>query len=103
MVTEKSHFFIGENDEIPYNSFLWIISDYFNNGLYQEIERIDSKKSKGKINWKKTINSEHYFSDNNIIYINPYFNSSIQKNNLITELNNYCLHKSMEYIGFLFG
>lgn len=94
---------IGGNDEIPYNSFLWIISDYFNNGLYQEIEKINSQKSKGKINWKKTINSEHYFSDNSVVYINPYYNSNVQKNNLITELNNYCLHKSMEYIGFLFG
>lgn len=94
---------IGDNEEIPFNSFIWIISDYVKNGLYQEIEKKYSQKSNGKINWKKTLNSEHYFSNNNVIYINPFYESSIQKNNLITELNNYCIHQSVDYIGFLFG
>lgn len=94
---------IGNNNEIPYNSFLWIIDDYFNNGLYQEIEKKYIQRSNGKINWKRTLNSEHYFSNNNVIYINPYYESSFRKNNLITELNNYCLHQSVKYVGFLFG
>lgn len=41
---------IGNNDEVPYNSFIWIISDYFNNGLYQEIDKKYSQKGHGKIN-----------------------------------------------------
>lgn len=94
---------IGENNEVPFNSFIWMISDYFNNGLYQEIEKKYLQKSHGKINWKKTLNSEHYFTNNSVSFINPFYESNIQKSNLITELNNYCLHKSVEYIGFLFG
>lgn len=94
---------IGDNNEIPFNSFIWIISDYFNNGLYQEIDKKYVCKGHGKINWKKTLNSEHYFTNNNVIYINPYYESNVQKSSLITELNNFCLHKSVEYIGFLFG
>lgn len=94
---------IGNNDEVPYNSFIWIISDYFNNGLYQEIDKKYSQKGHGKINWKKTLNSEHYFEDDSVTFINPYYESSIQRSTLITELNNYCLHISFKYIGFLFG
>ena len=94
---------IGNNDEVPYNSLIWIINDYFNNGLYQEIEKKYSQKSHGKINWKKTLNSEHYFENNSVTYINPYYESNIQRSTLITELNNYCVHKSFKYIGFLFG
>ena len=94
---------IGDNNEIPFNSFIWIINDYFNNGLYQEIEKNYLQKSHGKINWKKTLNSEHYFTNNSVSFINPFYESSIQKATQITELNNYCLHKSVEYIGFLFG
>ncbi len=94
---------IGDNNEIPFNSFIWIINDYFNNGLYQEIEKNYLQKSHGKINWKKTLNSEHYFTNNSVSFINPFYESSIQKDTQITELNNYCLHKSVEYIGFLFG
>lgn len=94
---------IGNNDEVPYSSFIWIISDYFNNGLYQEIDKKYSQKGHGKINWKKTLNSEHYFEDDSVTFINPYYESSIQRSTLITELNNYCLHISFKYIGFLFG
>lgn len=28
---------IGDNKEVPFNSFLWIISDYINNGVFQDI------------------------------------------------------------------
>lgn len=94
---------IGNNDEVPYNSLIWIINDYFNNGLYQEIEKKYSQKSQGKINWKKTLNSDHYFENNSVTYINPYYESNVQRSTLITELNNYCVHKSFKYIGFLFG
>jgi len=94
---------VGNNEEIPYNSLLWIINDYFNNGLYQEIDKKYSQRSHGKINWKKTLNSEHYFDDGSVTFINPYYESNIQRSTLITELNNYCLHISFKYIGFLFG
>lgn len=105
LTNEKTDFGdnIGNNDEVPYNSFIWIISDYFNNGLYQEIDKKYSQKGHGKINWKKTLNSEHYFEDDSVTLINPYYESSIQRSTLITELNNYCLHISFKYIGFLFG
>ena len=93
----------GEKNEIPFNSFIWIINDYFNNGLYQEIEKRYIQHSHGKINWKKTLNSEHYFSEKSIDFINPFYESNVQKNNIITELNNYCLHISVKYIGFIFG
>lgn len=93
----------GENNEIPYNSFLWLINDYFNNGLYQEVEKRYFQKSHGKINWKRTLNSEHYFENDRVVYVNPYYESNVQINTLITELNNFCLHISFKYIGFLFG
>lgn len=102
---EKTNFGknIGNNYEIPYNSFIWIINDYFNNGLIQDIETKYFQRSHGKINWKKTINSEHYFEENGIIFINPYYNASVPTNTLITELNIYCIETSFKYIGFLFG
>ena len=38
---------IGDNNEIPYNSLLWIINDYFNNGLYQESRNATGLTSRG--------------------------------------------------------
>lgn len=95
---------IGDNKEVPFNSFLWIISDYINNGVFQDIEKEYKQKiNSGKINWKRTLNSEHFFSDDKVIFTNPYFETKQQINDLITELNIYCINKSIEYIGFLFG
>ena len=34
----------GEEIETPFNSFIWIINDYLNNGFYTEIEKIYKQK-----------------------------------------------------------
>lgn len=94
----------GKSQEIPFNSFLWIMSDYINNGIFQDIEKEYKQKiNSGKINWKKTLNTEHFFTDDSVVFTNPYYETKQQTNNIITELNIYCINKSIEYIGFLFG
>lgn len=95
---------IGENNEVPFNSFLWVISNYINNGIFQDIEKEYKQKiNSGKINWKRTLNSERYFSDDKVVFINPYYETKQQINDLITDLNIYCVNKSIEFVGFLFG
>ena len=96
-------FDIGNKEEMPFNSFLWIISDYLTNGLYQEIEKKYTQNGHGKINWKRTLSSTPYYVDDNPIFINPYYETNTYKNNIITELNTYCVKVSYKYIGFLFG
>lgn len=93
----------GDEIETPFNSFIWIINDYLNNGFYTEIEKIYKQNSNGKINWKKTLNSEHYFEDDNIVFTQPYYENIMESNTVITELNKYCLEVSIKYVGFLFG
>ncbi len=93
----------GDEIETPFNSFIWIINDYLNNGFYTEIEKIYKQNSNGKINWKKTLNSQHYFEDDNIIFIKPYYENIMETNTVITELNKYCLEIAIKYVGFLFG
>lgn len=93
---------IGDDKEIPFNSYLWIISDYLNNGIFQDIEKEYKQGiNSGKINWKRTLNSEKYFSDGDVIFLKPYFETKQQINDLITELNIYCINKSIDYVGFL--
>ena len=33
----------GDNKEVPFNSFLWLISDYISNGIFQDIEKENKK------------------------------------------------------------
>ena len=93
----------GKDKEIPINSFLWIIDDYLNNGLYTDKEKIYKKGKNGKINWKKTLNTKFYISNNSAIYLDPYVEKNTLEDNIITDIHAYCLGVSIDYIGWIFG
>ena len=93
----------GKEDEIPFNSFFWIINDYLNNGLYTDKEKIYKQNQNGKINWKKTLNTKFYISGKNAIYLNPFVEKNTLEDNIITDIHAYCVEVSVEYIGWIFG
>ena len=93
----------GKEDEIPFNSFIWIINDYLNNGLYTDKEKVYKQNQNGKINWKKTLNTKFYISGNNAVYLNPYVEKNTLEDNIITDIHAYCVKVSVEYIGWIFG
>ena len=93
----------GKENEIPFNSFLWIINDYLNNGLYTDKEKIFKRGKNGKINWKKTLNTQFYISGKNAVYLNPYVEKNTLEDNIITDIHAYCIGVSVNYIGWIFG
>lgn len=93
----------GKKDEVPFNSFIWIINDYLNNGLYTDKEKIYKQNQNGKINWKKTLNTKFYISGKNAVYLNPYIEKNALEDNIITDIHAYCVRISVEYIGWIFG
>ncbi len=92
-----------EKDEIPLYSFLWIINDYLNNGLYNDREKIYVKGNSGKINWKKTLNQKFYISKNVPIYLDLFVEKNTLEDNIITDIHAFCVKVSVDYIGWLFG
>lgn len=93
----------GDTTELPINSFLWIICDYLTNGVYFDIEKRYVQKQNGKINWKRTLKSEFYISNGNIVYLNPFVEKNINEKNYITDIHLFCINKSINEIGWLFG
>lgn len=93
----------GKEEEIPFNSFIWIINDYLNNGLYTDREKIYKRNQNGKINWKKTLNTKFYISGKNAIYLNPYVEKNTLEDSIITDIHSYCIGISVNYIGWMFG
>ena len=93
----------GKEDEVPFNSFIWIINDYLNNGLYTDKEKVYKQNKNGKINWKKTLNTKFYISSKNAVYLNPYVEKNTLEDNIITDIHAYCVKLSVEYIGWIFG
>lgn len=93
----------GKDREVPINSFLWIINDYLNNGLYSDKEKIYVRGKNGKINWKRTLNTKFYVSNNSAIYLDPYVEKNTLEDNIITDIHAYCVSVSIDYIGWIFG
>lgn len=93
----------GKDREVPINSFLWVINDYLNNGLYSDKEKIYVRGKNGKINWKRTLNTKFYVSNNSAIYLDPYVEKNTLEDNIITDIHAYCVSVSIDYIGWIFG
>lgn len=88
----------------PFDSYHYIIIDYFQNGYYVENEVRYIESSRGKINWKRTIQKEKPQIDNdNVVYLDFQVKTNqISENNLLTQIHRYCVYKSFFYFGWLF-
>lgn len=91
------------NNVFPLGAYLWIINDYLTYGRYENREKVYEHSIKGKINWKKTMQSNPFISNGNVIYNDIISEKKNQKDNLITEIYNCCVCNAMDNIGWLYG
>jgi len=96
----------NEFDEVdfPVQSYLYIIKDYYARGYFREQEMIYRIAKQGKINWGRTIKTQHpYMQDNDIFYLDFMIKkNTVRENELITLIHKYCVYESFEKIGWLF-
>lgn len=81
-----------------------IIQNFLQYGLYKEKEEVVDLHSKGKINWKKTINYKQPFLNNKIIYANifrKHTNYFIEGQ--IQEIQKWCLSYISKVVGIFFS
>lgn len=95
-----------KDDELdfPIRSYQFLILDYLNNGYYTEKETIYDTSSKGKINWKQTIQKKKpYISDNNAIYLDFIVKKNrINDNTSLTRIHEFCVYLSFMKLGWLY-
>lgn len=92
------------NSEYAIDSCLWIINDYFNNGIYINREKIYKMNQRGKIDWKKTIQNDNpIISNGNVVYKNIIVEVKSNMVSILVEIHKYCVKKSIDYIGWLFN
>ena len=94
---------IAQSEQFPLMSYLWIIRDYLTNGYYRNSEKIYRTNGKGKVNWKKTLETQPIISNGNVIYNNVVVEVRNDCDDLITEAHKWCVFDSMRKIGWLFG
>ena len=81
-----------------------IIQNFLQYGLYKEKEEVVDLHSKGKINWKKTINYKQPFLNNRIIYANifrKHTNYFIEGQ--VQEIQKWCLSYISKVVGIFFS
>lgn len=84
-------------------SYLWVIKDYLANGFYINRERTFKVNQAGRVDWKRTMQTQPIVSNGNIIYPNIIVSVKNEVDNLMVEIHKYCVKKSIDFIGWLFN
>ena len=94
---------VGEHGEFALLSYLWVINDYLSNGFYINREKIYKTNQSGKIDWKRTLQSQPIVSKGNIIYPNITVELKNSVDNIMVDIHKHCIKKSIDFIGWLFN
>jgi len=88
----------------PFQSYLYVISDYIERGYYKEKETRYTVSTKGKINWSKTIKTQKPFIQGGEAYYLKFVTrrNPLAENELITLIHEYCVYESFKKAGWLF-
>ena len=100
---EKINSGTKDNDIWPFESYLWIIKDYLDNGFYYNREKVYSNSYSGKIEWKKTLRDLPIYSGGNIIYDKLVTSRMSASNDMIAQIYKLCLKQSINRIGWLYN
>jgi len=95
----------GENNlSFPVLSYQYVINDFLEHGYYIEKEVHYTEATKGKIDWKRTIQKQRpQISNGNVVYLNFIVKTNkINNNNLITKIHEYCVYESFLKLGWLY-
>lgn len=93
----------SNNEAIPLLSYLWVVRDYLMNGFYVNREKVIKKNQRGKVDWKRTLSGQPIISKGNVVYSDLVVSVSNDLDNIIVEIHKYCVKKSIDILGWLFG
>lgn len=93
-----------EQVSFPVQAYLEVIFDFYKRGYYKEIEVLYNVAKRGKINWNRIIKTQKaYIQDGNAYYLDFVTkNNSLQNDQMITLIHEYCVYESFDKIGWLF-
>lgn len=100
----KEKFLRDDNKNFPLYSYIYIFNWYKKNGYYRPKEIQYKNGTKGKINWNRTIKQINPIVNNdNVVYLDFIVRKeSYNEDELIAEINRFCVYESFKKIGCLF-
>ena len=73
-------------------SYLWILNDYYRNGIWTNKATRYREGQFGKINWKRTLQQPPFISNGRIVYPNSIVETTVSINDILTEIHKYCVY-----------
>lgn len=98
---DKDNDKFNQEKTIPLNSYIYILSDYFSNGLYKYAETKYRKDIIGNIDWKRTYKNNFYMQDNVPVYLDTVIRYNKKEINIITLLQLYAVNKAIDMLSFM--
>ena len=88
----------------PILSYQYIIKDFLAHGYYMESETRYSNGTRGKINWRRTVQKKQpVYNNGNLVYLDFIVKTNkVNSSNLITRIHEYCVRESFEKLGWLY-
>ena len=93
----------NNNDVFPIGAYLWIINDYLTYGRYENREKTYQHGARGKIDWRRTLQTSPAISNGNVIYTDIISEKKSQVDNLLTEIYFFCAKRSCDALGWIYG
>lgn len=94
---------IGDEGDFALLSYLWVINDFLVNGFYVNGEKTFKTNQSGRINWKRTMQTQPIVSNGNVIYPNIIVEVKNNTDNILVDIHKHCVKKSIDFIGWLFN
>ena len=90
--------------DMPIQAYIYLISDFYANGIYKEREVRYQISNRGKPSWNRTLKSQKpYIQGNECFYLQFVTRKNqVSENELISQIHEYCLYESFRHIGWLF-
>lgn len=88
---------------------MYLIEEFFKNGIYKDKKQVSTTISNGKINWKRTINKQIPLISNqnntisSIYFKNIYKDKYIFEESLVSQLHLFALEIAKNNVGFLYS
>ena len=89
--------------EFALMSYLWVIKDFLSNGFYVNREKTYKVNQTGRVDWKRTMQTQAIVSNGNVIYPSIIVSTKNTVDNLLVDIHKYCVKKSIDFIGWFFN
>ena len=93
----------AENKDFSIISYLWILNDYYKNGIWTNKTKRYTAGQFGKINWKRTLQQPPFTSNGRVVYPNTVVEICVPTDDVLSEIHRYCVKTSIDFLGWLYN